>query len=42
MNVLLLDELCQREMILLAVCRMGQMRGDCGRRLNRKILQSYR
>lgn len=32
MNVLLLDGLCHMEIILLTVCRVGQMRGDCGKK----------
>lgn len=32
MSVLLLDGLCRMEFILLAECRMGQMRGNCGKK----------
>lgn len=32
MNVLLLDGLCHMEIISLTVCRVGQMRGDCGKK----------
>lgn len=37
-NVLFLDGLCHREIILLAVCRTGQMRETMGRTPNGKLL----